>query len=47
MVNVYKDRRSVPKHIVERTAMALYLPSAFGRVGKRGKPGKAEVIYED
>ena len=27
--------------------MALYLPSAFGRVGKRGKPGKADEIYED
>ena len=27
--------------------MALYLPSAFGRVGKRGKPSKAEEIYED
>jgi len=27
--------------------MALYMPSAFGRVGKRGKPGKAEEICED
>ena len=27
--------------------MALYLPSTFGRVGKKGKPSKAEEIYED
>ena len=27
--------------------MALYMPSAFGRVGKRGKPGKADEICED
>ena len=25
--------------------MALYLPSAFGRVGKRGKPSKTDEIY--
>ena len=27
--------------------MSLYMPSAFGRVGKRGTPGKADEIYED
>ena len=27
--------------------MALYKPSAFGRVGKRAKPSKADEIYED
>ena len=27
--------------------MALYLPSAFGRVGKQGKQGMADEIYED
>ena len=27
--------------------MALYLPSAFGRVGKRGKLGKADEMYEE
>ena len=30
----------------ENVVMALYLPSAFGRVGKRGKLGKADEIYE-
>ena len=42
-----KKRRNVPKHMVEKTVMALYMPSAFGRVGKRGKLGKADEIYED
>ena len=27
--------------------MALYMPSAFGRVGKRGKPSKADEIDEN
>ena len=39
--------RNVPRNIAEKAVMALYLPSAFGRVGKRGKPGKADEIYED
>ena len=38
---------NVPRNIAEKAAMALYMPSAFGRVGKRGKPGKADEIYED
>ena len=47
IIQIYRDRRNVPRHIVEEAVMALYLPSAFGRVGKKGKPGKAEEIYED
>ena len=47
VIQIYRDRRSVPRHIVEKAVMALYLPSAFGRVGKKGKLGKAEETYED
>ena len=46
-IQIYRDRRNVPRNIVEKAVMALYLPSAFGRVGKKGKPSKAEEIYED
>ena len=44
VIQIYRDRRNVPRNIVEKAVMALYLPSAFGRVGKRGKQGKAEEI---
>ena len=47
VIGIYKNRRNVPKHIVEKTVMALYVPSASGRVGKRGKSSKADEIYED
>ena len=47
VIHMYNNRGNVPKHIVERTVVALYLPSAVGRVGKKGKPDKAEEIYED
>ena len=46
-IHIYRDRRNIPRNIVEKAGMAPYLPSAFGRVGKRGKPSKAEEIYED
>ncbi|MFM7978220.1 MAG: hypothetical protein ACKPKO_02800, partial [Candidatus Fonsibacter sp.] len=31
----------------EKVVMALYMPSAFGRIGKNGKLGKADDIYEE
>ena len=46
-MQIYRDRRNVPRNFAEKAVMALYLPSAFGRVGKRGKPSKAKEIYED
>ena len=46
-IQIYKDRRNVPNNIVQKAVMALYLPLACGRVGKRGKPSKAEEIYAD
>ena len=47
VIQIYRDRRSVPRNIVKKAVIVLYLPSAFGRVGKKGKLGKAEEIYED
>lgn len=44
---IYTNRGRVPNNIAEKTAMALYMPSLFGSVGKRGKPGKADAMYED
>ena len=44
---IYRDRKNVPRNVAEKAVMALYLPSAFGRVGKRGKPSKADEIDED
>ena len=38
---------NVPRHIAKKGAAALYMASLLGRVGKRGKPGKAEETYED
>ncbi len=34
------------KSTAGKPAMALYMPSLFGRVGKRGKPSKNKDIYE-
>ncbi|MFM7986453.1 MAG: hypothetical protein ACKPKO_44790, partial [Candidatus Fonsibacter sp.] len=42
-----RNNRNVTRANVERIVMALYLPSAFGRVGKKGKLGKADEMYEE
>jgi len=47
VLQIYRDNKNVTRNIVENVVMSLYLPSAFGRVGKKGKPGKADEIYED
>ena len=47
VISLYNIRRNVAHHIVEETVLALYLPSAFGRVGQRGNPSKGDKIYED
>ncbi|MFM7982934.1 MAG: hypothetical protein ACKPKO_26780, partial [Candidatus Fonsibacter sp.] len=46
-IQMYRNSQSVTRTTVEKVAMALYLPSAFGRVGKKGKLGKADEIYEE
>ena len=46
-IHIYKDRMIVPKHIVEKTVMALCLSSVFVRVGKKRKQGAADEVYED
>ena len=38
---------NVPTNVAEKAVLALYLPSALGRVGKRGQPGKADDNYVD
>ena len=47
VIQIYRDNKNVTRNIAEKMVMSLYLPSAFGRVGKKGKPGKADEIYEE
>ena len=47
VIQIYRDNKNVTRNIVEKVVMSFYLPSAFGRVGKKGKPGKADEINED
>ncbi|MFM7978431.1 MAG: hypothetical protein ACKPKO_03865 [Candidatus Fonsibacter sp.] len=44
VIQIYKDNNNITIHIAEKVVMALYLPSAFGRVGKKGKLGKADEM---
>ncbi|MFM7984686.1 MAG: hypothetical protein ACKPKO_35725, partial [Candidatus Fonsibacter sp.] len=46
-IQIYKNNRNVTSNNAEKVAMALYLPSAFGRVGKKGKLGNADEMYEE
>ncbi|MFM7980379.1 MAG: hypothetical protein ACKPKO_13785, partial [Candidatus Fonsibacter sp.] len=47
VIQIYRNNRIVTRNNAERIVMALYLPSAFGRVGKKGKLGKADEMYEE
>ena len=47
VIHLYRDNKNVTRTTVEKVVMALYLPSAFGRAGKKGKLGKADEIYEE
>ena len=44
---IYKENNNVTRNIAEQVVMSLYLPSAFGHVGKSGKPRKADEMYDD
>ena len=44
VIQIYRENNNVTKNIVEKVVMSLYLPSAFGLVGKRGKPSKADEM---
>ncbi|MFM7983599.1 MAG: hypothetical protein ACKPKO_30165, partial [Candidatus Fonsibacter sp.] len=46
-IQIYQNNRNVTRANAEKIVMALYIPSAFGRVGKRGKLGKADDMYEE
>jgi hypothetical protein len=47
VIQIYKENKNVTKNIAEKVVMSLYLPSAFGVVGKRGKPSKADEMYDE
>ena len=47
VIQIFRDNNNVTRNTAEKVVMALYLPSAFGHVGKKGKPDKADDIYED
>ncbi len=46
VIQIFRDNPSVTRNNAEKVVMALYLPSAFGSVGKKGKLGKADEIYK-
>jgi hypothetical protein len=47
VIQIYKENKNVTRNIAEKVVMSLYLPSAFGQVGKRGKPYKADEMYDE
>ena len=47
VIQIYRENKNVTRNIAEKVVMPLYLPSAFGRVGKKGKPRKADEMYYD
>ena len=38
VIQIYRDNRNVTRNTAEKVVVSLYLPSAFGRVGNKGKP---------
>ena len=47
VIQIFRDNNNVTRNTAERVVTALYLPSAFGHVGRKGKTGKADEICED
>ena len=47
ILQIYKDNKNVSRKIAEKVVMSLYLPLAFGHVGKRSKTGKADEMYDE
>ena len=47
VIQLYRENKNVTRNIAEKVVMSLYLPSAFGVVGKRGKPSKADEMYDE
>ncbi|MFM7982782.1 MAG: hypothetical protein ACKPKO_26010 [Candidatus Fonsibacter sp.] len=47
VIHIYKNNRKVTRNNAEKVVMALCLPSAFGRMGKKGTLGKADEMYEE
>ena len=47
VIQLYRENKNVTRNIAEKVVMSLYLPSAFGHGGKRGKPRKADEMYDE
>ena len=47
VIQIFRNNNNVTRNTAEKVVMSLYLPSAFGRVGKKGKPRKADEMYDD
>ncbi|MFM7986485.1 MAG: hypothetical protein ACKPKO_44950, partial [Candidatus Fonsibacter sp.] len=47
IIHMYRENNNVTRPTTEKVFMALYIPSAFGRVGRKGKLGKADEMYEE
>ena len=47
VIQIYKENKNVTNNIAEKVVMSLYLPSAFGHVGQKRKPIKADEMYDD
>ena len=47
VIQLYRENKNVTRNIAEKVVMSLYLPSAIGVVGKRGKPSKADEMYDE
>ena len=47
VIQIFRNNNNVTRNTAEKVVMSLYLPSAFGRVGRKGKPGKADEIFEE
>ena len=44
VIQIFRNNNNVTRNLAEKAVMSHYLPSAFGRVGRKGKPGKADEI---
>ena len=40
VIQIYRENNNVTRNIAEKVVMSLYLPSAFGQVGKMGQTKK-------
>ncbi|MFM7859127.1 MAG: hypothetical protein ACKO96_46195, partial [Flammeovirgaceae bacterium] len=46
-IHIYKNNRNVNRKNAKKGVMTVHIPLAFSRVGKKGKLGKADEMYEE